>query len=178
MLALNSIVAVYETQMQAELGVVGLQHAGFDLRKLSVLGREHEFRDHAIGYYNTGGRMKFSGARGAFWNNIWKFLPGAGHFVIPGIGRVLIAGPLTVWIVAAVRNPATDDLTEVGAALYAINIPKANILRYESEIKMHKLLLVAYGSTEEVLRAKDVLHGSRPEETNIHFAEEAVLRAA
>jgi hypothetical protein len=178
MLALNSIVAVYLTQTQAEAGVFDLQHAGFDLKKLSVLGREHEAHDQTVGYYNTGGRMKYLGARGAFWNSVWKLLSGAGYFVVPGIGRVLIAGPLTVWIVVAQRDLAVESLSAVGAGLYEVNIPRASILRYESDVRMHKLLLIASGSAPDVLRARDVLRSSRPEEVNIHFVEEIVQRAA
>jgi hypothetical protein len=178
MLSLNSIIAVYETQTEAEAGVRDLQTAGLDLKKLSILGREHEPGDNVVGYYNTGGHMKHCGARGAFWNDLWKLLPGAAYFSVPGIGRVLMAGPLTLWVVAATQEPAADDLSALGAGLSTINIPKGNILRYESALKMHKLLLVAHGSVNEVLKSKEVLHASRPEEINVHFADDGVKMAA
>src|SRR5215469_2088278 len=103
MLPLNSIVAVYETQKDAEVGVRDLRLVGFDLKKVSILGREHEPGEHVTGCYNVCGRMKYWGARGGFWNDLWRLLIGAAWFVIPGIGRVLIAGPLTVWVVGALR---------------------------------------------------------------------------
>jgi hypothetical protein len=178
MLPLNSIIAVYETQRDAEAGVRDLRMVGFDLKKVSILGREHESGEHVVGYYNIGGRMKYWGARGTFWNELWRVLVGAACFVIPGIGRVLIAGPLTVWVVGALRDPIVDDLSAVGAGLHAISIPKASIRRYESAIKMHKLILVAHGSTQEVLKSREVLRGSRPEEIDVHFIEEEIRRAA
>jgi hypothetical protein len=178
MLPLNSIIVVYETQREAETGVRDLQLVGFDLRKVSILGREHESLEHVVGYYNTGGRMKYWGTRAPFWNELWRVLAGAACFVIPGIGRVLIAGPLTVWVVGALRDPIVDDLSAVGAGLHAINIPKASIRRYESAIKMHKLLLIAHGSTQDVLKSRDILRASRPEEIDVHFVDEGARNAA
>jgi hypothetical protein len=178
MLPLNSIVAVYETQREAEAGVRDLQLIGFDLKKVSILGREHESGEHVVGYYSTGGRMKYWGARGAFWNELWRLLVGAACFVIPGIGRVLIAGPLTVWVVGALRDPVIEELSAVGSGLHSISIPNASIRRYESAIKMHKLLLIAYGSVQEVLKSRDILRGSRPEEIDVHFVDEGIQNAA
>jgi hypothetical protein len=177
MLPLNSIVAVYQTQTEAETGVRSLQESGFDLNALSVVGREHESGEHVIGCYSTGGRMKYWGARGAFWNDIWKYLTDAATFVVPGIGRILVAGPLTGWMVDALNNAEVEDLSALGAGLYEISVPKPSIRRYESAIRMHKLLLIAHGPAHEVLKAKELLRGSRPDETDVHFAEEGVQSA-
>jgi hypothetical protein len=180
MLALNSIVAIYDTQTEVEAAVRDLQQAAFDFKKLSIIGREHELGEQTAGYYSTRGDTKAVGVRGTFWNEIWKQLEGAGQFAIAGMGRVLTAGFLTVGIVEA-----TEDLGEVpglstvvGAGLYAMSIPIASVARYEVALKMHKLLLVAHGSSRELLKCKEVLHASQPRETNIHFAAEGVQSAA
>jgi hypothetical protein len=151
---------------------------GFDLKKVSILGREHEMSDHVVGYYCIAGRMKYWGAKAAFWNETWRLLMGAACFLIPGVGRVLIGGPLTVWVVGALLDPAIEDFSAVGCGLHAIGIPKGNIRRYESAIKMHKLLLIAHGSAQEIVKSRDVLRGSRPEEIDVHFVDEGLLNAA
>src|SRR5215469_11336655 len=74
MLELNSIIAIYENQTEVNTGVRDLQQDGFDLRKLSILGREHESGQQVIGYYSTGSHMRYWGARGEFWNGSWKLL--------------------------------------------------------------------------------------------------------
>ena len=178
MTTFNSVVAVYETQAEAEAGVRDLQQSGFALRKLSILGKEHEAGNHVIGYYDLRGHMRYWGARAAFWNDLWKVLTGAGYFRDPDIGGVLVGGPLTEWVIAALKNPVTNGLSTVGAGLHALSIPIVSILRYEAAVKMHKLLLIAHGSSREMLETKDVLHGSRPKEINVHFAEEGALIAA
>src|SRR5262245_12844302 len=78
MLKVNSIVAVYDRQAEVEAAVRDLQSSGFDLKKLSVLGREHESGERLTGHYLArGGRMRYLGPRGAFWNELWDILAGA-----------------------------------------------------------------------------------------------------
>jgi hypothetical protein len=178
MLPLNSIIAVYEKQSDAEAGLLDLQRAGFDLKRVSILGKESESAEQVVGHYNTGGRMKYLGDRGVFWNDLWKMLPGAACFDIPGIGRVLMAGPMTVWAISAMQESEAEELTAVGAGLYSLNIPRASVRRYESAIKSHKLLLIAHGSPQELLKSREVLRVSRPDEMDLHFAEEGVRSAA
>jgi len=177
-LDINSLVAIYDKQTEAECGLRDLQQHGFDLKKLSILGREHETGEHVIGYYCSGVRMKYWGARGAFWNHSWKVLSAAGYFVLPDIGPVLVGGPLTTWIVTALKNALPNSVSAPGAALYDIGIPPASIVRYETAVKMHKILFIAHGTAQELLAAKAELHDSRPQEVSIHFADEKVRMAA
>ena len=177
MSGLNSVVAVYKTQADAEDGLHRLERAEYDLKTVSVAGREHEFGGHVTGYYLSDGHMKYWGARGLFWNNLWKSLPCAGCFHVPEIGRVLLAGRFTTWFVKSLDSPP-EGLSALGWTLYDIGIPKPSARRYEAAVKMHKLLLVAHGAAKELLMAKDVLHQSRPEEIDIHFAEMGVSLAA
>ena len=122
--------------------------------------------------------MKYWGARGAFWNSLWKLLAGAGYFTVPDIGGILVAGPLTGWVTDALKLPVPDGLTAVGASLHAISIPFTSIIRYESAVRMHKLLLIAHGTSREMLKTKDLLRESRPGEINVHFAEEGAQGAS
>ncbi len=178
MVPLNSIIAVYDKQADAESGVLDLQRAGFDLKRVSILGKENDAEEQVIGHYSMGGRMKYLGDRGAFWNDLWKMLPGAACFNIPEIGHILMAGPMTVWAVSAMQEPEVEELSAVGAGLWSLSIPKASVRRYESAIKSHKLLLVAHGNPQELLKSREVLRTSHPDEMDLHFAEEGVLSAA
>ena len=81
----NSIVAVYKSHAQAEDAVRELQKSGFDMKKLSIVGKDYHTDEHVVGYYNTGDRMMYWGKLGAFWGCFWgllfgsAFLLGAGH---------------------------------------------------------------------------------------------------
>lgn len=60
----NSIVAIYPSHTVAEAAIKELQQSGFDMKKLSIVGRDYHTDEHVVGYYNTGDRMK---AWGRFW---------------------------------------------------------------------------------------------------------------
>ena len=97
----NAMVAVYKTHIEAEAAVKELQKAGFAMKKLSIVGKDYHSDESVVGYYNTGDRMKHWGKLGAFWGGIWGLLFGSAFFMIPGIGPILVAGPLVAWLVGA-----------------------------------------------------------------------------
>jgi uncharacterized membrane protein len=104
------------------------------------------------------------GKMGAFWGGIWGMFLGGAFFAIPGIGPVLVAGPLVAWIVGALEGA-------LGAGLYSIGIPKDSVVRYEAALKSDKFLLLAHGTTDEVARAKNIMHTTHPVEIAVHAAE-------
>ncbi len=61
----NSTVAVYPSHMAAEVAVKELKQSGFDMMKLSIVGRDYQTDEHVVGYYSTGDRMKVWGKTGA-----------------------------------------------------------------------------------------------------------------
>ena len=139
----NAVVAIYDSHSQAEEAVKELQRSGIDMKKLSIVGRDYHTEEHVVGYYNTGDHMKYWGKLGAFWGGIWGMLFGAAFFAIPGIGPVLVAGPLVAWIVGALEGAVVvGGLGAVGAGLYSIGIPKDSVVKYESAIKSDKFLVL------------------------------------
>ncbi len=165
----NAIVAVYNDHVQAEQAVDQLKKAGFDMTKLSIVGKDYHTEENVVGYYNAGDRMKYWGKMGAFWGGIWGLLFGAAFFVVPGIGPVLVAGPVAAWIVAALEGAAVaGGLSAIGAGLYSIGIPKDSILRYEVALKADKFLLIAHGTADELANAKETIERTSPVEVNVH----------
>jgi hypothetical protein len=63
----NSVVAVFSTHTEADQAVKELQRGGGDMHKLSIVAKGYRTDEHAVGYYNTGDRMKHWGKLGAFW---------------------------------------------------------------------------------------------------------------
>ena len=172
----NSIVAVYPSHTAAEAAVKELQKSGFDMKKLSIVGRDYHTDEHVIGYYNAGDRMKYWGKMGAFWGGIWGMLFGSAFFLIPGIGPLIVAGPLVAWIVGALEGAVVvGGLSAVGAGLYSLGIPKDSILRYEKALKTDKFVLIAHGSMDEITRAKEMLNGTNPEALEHHQMNEPAL---
>jgi len=168
----NSVVAIYETHSQAEEAVKELQRAGFDMKKMSIVGKDYHTDEHVVGYYNAGDRMKYWGKQGAFWGGIWGMLFGAAFFAIPGIGPILVAGPLVAWIIGALEGAiVVGGLSAVGAGLYSIGIPKDSVVKYEAALKSDKFLVLAHGTAAEVAKARDIMHTTRSVGVEMHAAE-------
>jgi len=154
------VVTVYNTHAEAEETVKALQKAGFDMKKLSIIGRDYHTEENAVGYYNTGDRMKRWGKIGAFWGGFWGLLFGGAFFWVPGIGQVLVAGPLVTAIVGALEEAAlVGGLGVIGAGLYGVGIPKDSVIKYETALKADKFVVIAHGTPDEISRAKQVMLG-------------------
>jgi hypothetical protein len=169
---LNAVVAVYGTHAEAEGAVMELQRAGVDMRALSIVGKDSHTDEHVVGYYNTGDRMKYWGKTGAFWGGFWGLLFGSAFFAVPGIGPVLVAGPLVAWIVGALEGAvAIGGLSAIGAGLYGMGIPKDSVIEYELALKTDQYLLLVHGTTTEVERAKNIIENTQPVNVRLHAAE-------
>jgi uncharacterized membrane protein len=176
---LTAVVAVYGTHTGAEEAVKQLQRAGIDMRALSIVGKDSHTDEHVVGYYNTGDRMKYWGKTGAFWGGFWGMLFGSAFFAVPGIGPILVAGPLVAWIVGALEGAAVfGGLSAIGAGLYGMGIPKDSVLQYEMALKTDNFLLMVHGTPTEVARAKGIIDDTQPVNVTLHSpktAEVAVI---
>ncbi len=149
-----------------------LQRSGFDMKKMSIVGKDYHTDEHVVGYYNTGDRMKYWGKQGAFWGGLWGMLFGAAFFAIPGIGPVLVAGPLVAWIIGALEGAVVvGGLSALGAGLYSIGIPKDSVVKYEMALKSDKFLLLAHGTADEVAKARNIMQTTDPVEIAVHAAQ-------
>ena len=169
---LSAVVAVYGTHIEAEEAVKQLQRGGIDMKTLSIIGKDTHTDEHAMGYYNTGDRMKYWGKTGAFWGGLWGMLFGSAFFFIPGIGPLLAAGPLVAWVVGALEGAVlVGGLSAVGAGLVSIGIPKDSVVQYELALKTDKYLLVIQDTAAEVSKAKEIIAGTRPVYSELHAPE-------
>jgi len=168
----NEAIAEYDHHSEAEDAVKELQKSGFDMKKLSVVGKDYHTDEHVVGYYNAGDRMKYWGKQGAFWGGLWGLLFGAAFFWVPGIGPVLVGGPLVAWIVAALEGAAVvGGLSAIGAGLYSLGIPKDSIVEYETAVKVGNYVVVAHGTADEAAKAKSILSTWKPSSVTDHVLE-------
>ena len=160
----NAVVAIYKSHTEAEAAVKELQQSGFDMKKLSIVGRDYHTDEQVVGYYNTGDRMKHWGKLGAFWGGMWGVLFGSAFFLVPGVGPLLVAGPLVGWIVGGLEGAVMlGGLSALGAGLYSLGIPKDSILQYETAVKSGKFVVIAHDSDAETIHARNILNRTNPE---------------
>jgi uncharacterized membrane protein len=182
----NTTVAIYKSHTEAEAAIKELQKSGFDLKKLSIVGRDYHTDEQVIGYYNAGDRVKFWGKEGAFWGGIWGMLFGSAFFLVPGIGPIIAAGPLVTWIVGVLEGAVLmGGLSAIGASLFSLGIPKDSILRYETALKAGKYVLIAHGTIKEASHAREIVEATSAEAfeqasccANAAYPSEALVAAS
>lgn len=169
----NSVIAIYGNHTAAEVAVRELHKSGFDMKKVSIVGKDYHSEEQVMGYYNIGERVGYWGRLGAFWGAIWGFFFGSALLFIPGIGPILVGGPLVGAFIGALNGAViTGGLSALGAALYSIGIPENSIIKYETSLKSDKFLLIVHGTVEEVKKAHEILDVTKVEETAIYTAPE------
>ncbi|MHB1300728.1 MAG: general stress protein [Burkholderiales bacterium] len=165
----NAVVGIYNSHTEAEASIKELQQSGFDMKKLSIVGKDYHTEEHVVGYYNTGDRMKVWGKLGAFWGGFWGLLFGSGFFFIPGIGPLVVFGPLVGWIAGVLEGAVVvGGLSALGAGLYSIGIPKDSVMQYESALKSDKFLVIAHGTPDEVAKARNILETTGAAQVSAH----------
>ncbi len=170
----HNCVAIFSRHQDAESAIRGLQRGGFDMTKLSIVGRDHHTVEHAVGFYNTGDRVRYWGKLGAFWGSVFGMLFAPAFFFIPGIGPILTGGLIGSALMGILEGAAVGAVVGGGAsafggALASLGIPKDSVIRYETALKANKYLLIVSGSASEVERARSLLRESKGEIT-VHAA--------
>jgi hypothetical protein len=151
----------FNTHVEAEAAIHSLSRSGFDMKKLSLVGKGYHTEEHPLGFYSRGDRIKAWGSRGAFWGGIWGFLFTPAMFVLPGFGLVAMAGPLVSALVSALEGAVVvGGLSALGAALTQIGVPEDHVIKYETALKVDKYVLMVHGSASEVMKARTVLENS------------------
>ena len=87
----NAVVGVYHSHTDAEAAVKELQKSGFDMQKLSIVGKDYQTEEHVVGYYNAGDRMKFWGTRRPFGAGWGACCSGRPFFILKTTGAAYIA---------------------------------------------------------------------------------------
>jgi hypothetical protein len=92
--------------------------------------------------------------------------------MIPGLGPILVAGPLVAWIVAGLEGAVeVGALGALGAGLFSIGIPKDSVVKYETALKTDQFLVIVHGTAAEVATAKKIIDNTHPLYCTLHAAE-------
>jgi len=149
---------VFASHTEAEAAIRSLIRSGIDAKHLSLVGKGYHSEEQPVGFYTVGDRVKSWGGAGAFWGSIWGLLLAPAVFVLPGIGVIAMAGPIVSMLVGALEGAVlVGGLSAIGAALSQIGVPKDQIVKYETALKMDKYVLVVHGNADEAARARSTL---------------------
>ena len=154
------VVGIYASEARAQQLVEKLIREDYPMDRISLLSRAGGAGDDMLGvtYHDTGDRMKAWGKHGAFWGAMWGLLAGAsGMFVLPGLGPLLVAGPIVEALGAAIAGAAVAGGTMAGAAvvshlasaLHRIGIPEDELAKIEAAIQAGQYVVILHCAPEE-----------------------------
>lgn len=167
----NVAVAVYEVHTQAEEAVRTLARAGFDMKAISIVGKDYHTEENVVGYFNAGDRAKFFGKLGAFWGGLAGVLLGSALMFIPVVGHLVVLGPLAATVAGGLQGAVLGGgFSALLGALTSLGVPKDSVLRYERAIKASKFLLLVHGDADQLRRAHELLSASGSEDVQVHAA--------
>lgn len=159
----RSIVAIYDLHTTAEAAIRQLQLEHFDMKAVSLVGKDFQSAEHALGFYTAGDRIMLAGGQGVLWVTVWAMLSGGAFFVVPGIGPFIAMGPLVSWLVGAIADASSNGTQPnaaagaFGAALCNIGVPKLDITHYEDEVRNGKFILMVLSNTDTIARVESIL---------------------
>ena len=164
-------VAVYDSHRKAEDAVHQLAKAGFDMKTISILGKDYHTEEHVVGYFNTGDRVKYFGKLGAFWGGMAGILFGSALMFVPVVGHIVVLGPLAAAIAGGLQGAVLGgSASALIGALSTLGVPKDSVLRYETAIKADKFLVIVHGGGDDILRARELLVAAGSDDVQAHPA--------
>lgn len=149
---------IFNTHDDAEQAIRALGKSGFDMKKLSLIGKGYHSEEHPVGFYTMGDRIKTWGGLGAFWGGIWGMLLAPAVFFLPGLGLVAMAGPIVAALVGALEGAAVvGGGAGLLAAMAQLGVPQDQVLKYETALKADKYVLLVHGDSVDVAQASSFL---------------------
>jgi uncharacterized membrane protein len=162
----HTVVAHFPSHAQAERIVLEMEKEGFDMQKLSIIGKDYQTTEHVRGFLTWKDTAKAGATGGAYWGTfvggLFGILAGAGVLFIPGIAPILIAGPiagvLAGWLEGTlVGGAGAAAVGGLAGALAGLGIPKHEVLKYETQIQAGEFIILVTGSDKDVSYAKQML---------------------
>lgn len=153
-----SIIAVYPDHDSAGRAVRRLEADGIDMRNVSIIGKDFEVVERPVGLVTTGSVAKDGAKVGALSGGLFGLLLGAAFLVVPGIGPMIIAGPLAVALLGGVEGALGGAaMGGLAGALVGLGVSQDKAIRYATDVKAGKYLVTLDGDTAQRQRTKFLL---------------------
>ncbi len=152
----------FDTHTEAEEAIRRLSASGFDMKKLSLVGKGYHSEEHPVGFYTMGDRVRAWGGVGAFWGGIWGLLMAPAVFFLPGFGLMAMAGPVVSAMVGALEGAVVvGGISALGGAIAQSGFSKDEVIKYETALKADKYVITVHGTAEDAQKARTVLAVAR-----------------
>jgi hypothetical protein len=150
----RAVIGVFPDVDAAQAAVERLAAAGFPVDRISIVSKDLQSEVRVNGFVTTGDVAGPAAATGAWVGGLFGLLTGAAMLFIPGIGPLVVLGPLAAAAVGAAEGALVGG--GVGALLGHF-VAAQHIPKYEEVVRAGGYLVVVQGSEEDVARAQQIL---------------------
>ncbi|GAB3887631.1 general stress protein [Terrabacter terrigena] len=150
----QAVIAVFPDLAAAEQAVIELAQRDFPVDRISIVGKDMQSEVRISGFVTTGDLAGPSAATGAWVGGLFGVLSGAAMLFIPGLGPLVVLGPLAAAAVGAAEGALLGGAVGV---LLGHFVAKSHLPKYEELVRTGSYLLVVHGTEEEVARAQGLL---------------------
>jgi hypothetical protein len=155
------VVAVYDSFERARDAVQALDESHFPADQVSLV--THSVAEEGIPdeELQHGDKAELNAAKGAGMGGLFGALLGAPLLAVPGVGPVLIAGPLAMGLTGAIVGGFLGSMSGWG-------VHDNHLRNYESKVAEGALLVIANGDPQQVASAERILMQTDPAEIFLH----------
>lgn len=154
-----NVVAIYPDHESVERAVSRLHADGFEMRDLSIVGRDFRVNDETAEPLATSDYATAGAEFGAVVGGLFGLCAGMAILILPGLGPMVVAGPIAAALAGGVEGSLAG--ASVGAlvgALVGWGIPHDRALEYRDHVQSGKYLVLARGDAAKIEHAREVLH--------------------
>lgn len=153
-----AMVAVFESAERAERALARLEQSGFDLTKLSLIGKEEPSVAQPIGVAIAGMHAKVWGPRGRLWNTVAEAPAAMALAWVPFIGYVVAVGPAVQALVSGPwQAKGAPPASALARMLASAGMSPGQVLTYEAAVRGGQILMLVHGAAAFAARARHLL---------------------
>lgn len=155
----KTVVGVFDNHSYAETAAVQVKDQGLRTEDISIIARQGgDKTDRTSATMKAGGRgvndnISDGVVTGGVLGGLAGLLIGAGSMVIPGLGIIAAAGPITGLLSGAVTGGIVGGLVDLG-------IPEDKSRQYETDVKAGKVLFSMRTDEDKVDRVANILRSN------------------
>lgn len=156
----KTIVGLFDDQSYAENAAKQVKDQGLRTDDISIIAKQGDEKsdDRTTATMTSGGRaindnISDGVVTGGILGGLAGLLIGAGSMVIPGLGIIAAAGPITGLLSGAVTGGIVGGLVDLG-------IPENKSRQYETDVKAGKVLFSMKADDDKVDRIASILRNN------------------
>ncbi|MEM5461751.1 hypothetical protein VSR69_44385 [Paraburkholderia phytofirmans] len=158
----NIMILTLESHHVARYVFRELVDAGINVRTYSVIGKD-----------GANSLAQQSYTRSTLWGELAHALPDRTTLTLPVIGSVAVLGHLVTILASVIETlpgpeGADQALSPLGAALFHYGLPRESAVNCEIAVSANRVLVIGYGTTEEIVHAGATLRAVLPGNIVMH----------